>query len=71
MARPFYGGKITCAKYKISSFRRGHNTIYPKTYDDKIVFPEKLQNYDVKWYHAHLLHTIMGRTESMINQNLY
>ena len=37
---------------------------------DKIVVPQKIQKYVVKWYHMYLLHPGMDRAEAMITQNL-
>ena len=52
-------------------FCGGLNTINLVTFNDKIVIPLFLQRYAVKWYHMHLLHTGLDRTEAIINQHSY
>ena len=53
-------------------FCRGSNIdIKLITYKGKIVIPPKLQSYVVHWYHTHLLHPGMDRTEAMIHQHVY
>ena len=41
------------------------------TYKNKIVIPQKLHKYTVKWYHRYLLHPVLDRMETMILQHLY
>ena len=59
-------GKLKCATYKKGYFHRGQNTTELVTYKDKIVTPQLLQKYLVKWYHTHLLHPGLDQTEAMI-----
>ena len=66
----FLTEKLKFAKFKKGSFRGGRNTIELITYEGKIVIPQKLQKYLVKWYHTYLLHLGMDRTEVMVLQNL-
>ena len=40
-------------------------------YKNKIVIPQKLQKYVMKWYHTYLLHPRLDITEAMIRQHLY
>ena len=63
--------KLTCAEYKKGYFCGGRNTIKLITYKNKVVIPQQLQRYIVKWYHTYILHTGWDRTEEMILQNLY
>ena len=53
---PFLIEKLKCAEFTKDSFRGGRNTIDLITHKDKIVIPQKLQKYVVKWYHTYLLH---------------
>ena len=39
-------------------------------YGGKILIPQKIQKYIVKWYHKYLLHPGLDRTEAMIIQNV-
>ena len=48
--------KLNSAEYQKGSFRGGRNTIKLVTYKNKILIPQKLQKYVVKWYHTYLLH---------------
>ena len=68
---PFLTEKLKCKQFTRGSFRGGQNTIYLKTYKDKIVIRQKLQKYVVKWYHTYLLHPGLEQTEEMILQHLY
>ena len=63
--------KLNCVKYTKGSFRGGWNTIELITYENKIVIPQKLQKYVVKWHHTYLLHRGLNRTEAVIRQHLY
>ena len=63
--------KLNSAEYQKGYFRGGRNTIKLVTYKNKIVIPQKLQKYVVKWYHTYLLHPGLDRTEAMICQNLH
>ena len=58
-------------KYEKGFFRDSHNSINFITYDNKIVIPEKLQKYVLKWYHTHPLHPVPDITEAMTIQHLY
>ena len=40
-------------------------------FNDKIVIPQLLQSYAVKWYHAYFLHPELYKIEAMIIQHLY
>ena len=53
------------------SFCGGRNAVELITYEGKIVIPQLLQKYVVKWYHTYLLHPGLDRTEAMICQYLY
>ena len=68
---PFLSGKVQCTKYEEGYFHGGRNTIRIVTYNDKIVIPQKLQQYLVKLYHAYILHTRLDQTKAMISQRLY
>ena len=68
---PFLTEKLKCAEYSKGSFRGGRSNIYIISYKDKIVIPQKLQKYVVKWYHTYLLHPGLDKTEVMIFQHLY
>ena len=51
---PFLTEKPKCAEFTKGSYCRGRNTIGRITYKDKIVIPQKLQKYIVKWYQTRL-----------------
>ena len=68
---PFLTEKINSAEYQKGSFCGGWNTIELVTYKDKIVIPQKLQKYVVKWYHTYLLRKGSDQTEAMIRQHLF
>ena len=59
---PFRTEKVNCTKYQKGTFCEGRNTIEIVTYKDKILIPQKLLKYVVKWYHKYLLHPGMYRT---------
>ena len=40
-------------------------------YKDKIVIPQKLQQYIVKFYHMYIPNTVLDRTEAIIRRHLY
>ena len=63
--------KLNCAEYQTGYFCGGRNTIELVTYKDKIVFPQKIQIYVVKWYHMYIHHPELDRTQAKIRQNLY
>ena len=67
---PFLLEKLKRANIKYS-FCGGRNIIELVTYNDKIVIPQKLQKYVLKWYHTYLLHPGLDRTEAMICQHFY
>ena len=50
---------------------RKKNNIQLMTYKIKVVITLKLQIYIVHWYHAHLFHNVLDRTEVVIYQHLY
>ena len=52
-------------------FCGGRNTINFVTFKDKIVIPQLIQKYVVKWYHMYLLHPGIYRKEAMICHHLY
>ena len=52
---PFLTEELKCSEFTKGFFCGGRNTIYIITYKDKIVIPQKLQKYVVKWYHTYLL----------------
>ena len=60
---PFLTEKLNCTTYQKGYFRGGRNTIQLVKYRNKIVIPQKLQKYVVKWYHTYLLHNGRERTE--------
>ena len=62
--------KLTCARYKSGSFCEVQNNINIIRYNDKIVIPDKLQKYVVKWYHIYLIHTVWDIIEVMNIQHL-
>ena len=68
---PFLTKKLKCAKYKKGSFHGGQSNIELVTHEDKIVIPQKLQKYVVKWYHSYILNPGMDQTEAMISQHFY
>ena len=57
--------------YHKGYFSRGRNTIALVTRKDKLVIPQLIQRYVVKWYHMHLLHPGIDRTEAIIRQHFY
>ena len=63
--------KLHSAEYQMGYFRGGKNTIEFVTYKDKILIPQQLQKYVVKWYHKYLLHLGLDRTEAIIPHNFY
>ena len=63
--------KLTCAEYQKVYFCRGRNTIKLVTYKYKIVIPQKLHIYVVKWYHMYPLHPLLDITEVINLQHLY
>ena len=63
--------KLKCAKYKKSSFCGSRNTIELVTYNGKIVIPQKIQKYIVKYYHTYILHPGLDRMWAVIFQHLY
>ena len=63
--------KNDSVEYKKGYFCGVRKTIKLVTYKDKIVIPQKLQKYVVKWYHTYLLHPGLDRMEAIILQNLY
>ena len=68
---PSYGEKLHAKNIKNSSFCRGSNTIKLIACKNKIVIPQQLQLYVVKWYHIYILHTRWYRTEEIILQHVY
>ena len=56
---PLLMKKNNCTTYQTSSFRGGQNTIKPVMYEDKIIIPQKIRKYAVKWYHMYLLNSGM------------
>ena len=66
---PFLSEKLNSAEYQKGYFRGDRNTIRLVTYKNKIVIPQKLQKYVVKWYHTYLLHTGLDQTEAIICQH--
>ena len=60
-------GKLTWSEYKKGSFSGGRNTIKLVTFKDKIVIPQLLQKYVVKWYNTYILNPGLDRTEAMIS----
>ena len=66
-----YQKKLNSAEYQKDYFRGGRNTIKLVTYKNKIFIPQKLQNYEVKWYHTYLLHPGLDITEAIVHQNIY
>ena len=63
--------KLHSAEYQMGYFRGGKNTIEFVTYKDKILIPQQLQKYVVKWYHKYLLHPGLDRTDEVIIYQLY
>ena len=68
---PILMERLNSVEYVKGSFRGGRNTINFATFNDKIVIPQLLQRYVVKWYHMYLLHKLLDRTEAMIFKHLY
>ena len=58
----FLSEKRKYAEYSKGYFCRVQSTINLITYKYKIVIPQKLQKYVVKWYHMYLLHPVLDRT---------
>ena len=64
-------------KYKYFTYHKGscfggsNINLNLITCKDKIVIMSKLKSYVVHWYHTHILHPGMDRTEATIRQNLY
>ena len=48
--QPFLLGRLKCAKYEKGYFHGGWNNIELVTYKDKIVIPQKIKQYIVKWH---------------------
>ena len=65
------------AKYKTGTYQEGffrggiNIDLSLITCKDNVVILSILQSYVLRWYHTHLLHIVMDRTEAMIFQNLY
>ena len=66
--RPNTNEKIKNSEYIKVSFRGGQNTIKLVTLNNKIVIPQLLQIYVLKWYHTYILHIGKDRTEEIIFQ---
>ena len=56
--------KLTCRNYKRDSFHGGYSTINLIMYNNKIVIPDKIPDYVVKWYHTRLIHSGIDLTEA-------
>ena len=56
---PFLTEKLKSVEYKKRYFCGGRSTIDIITYKDKIVTPQKLQKYLVKWNSMYLLHPVL------------
>ena len=67
---PSHGEKLQ-KNIKNNSFCRGSNTIKLIACKNKIVIPQQLQLYVVKWYHTYILHTRWYRTEEIILQHVH
>ena len=63
--------KLNSAEYQKSFLCRDRNTIKLVTYKIKIVFPQKLQKYIVKWYNTYLLRPVLNLAKAIISQHLY
>ena len=63
--------KLNSTENKKGSFRGILDTIKLVTFKNKIVIPQLLQRYVVKWYHTYILHTGRYRTQAMIHQHFY
>ena len=68
---PILTGKLKCAGYKKGSSCRGQNTIKLVTFNNKIVIPQLLHRYVVKWYRMYLLHPVLGKMEMIIFEHFY
>ena len=71
MVRAHHNRKIKCSKYKTGSVCGGRNTIQFIAPENKIVIPQKLQKYEIQWYHMHPLCPVLNRTEVVFHKNLY
>ena len=58
--------KLSSAEYIKGYSRGGQNNINIVTSNDKIIIPQLLQRYVVKFYHTYLFHLGLDRTEAMI-----
>ena len=67
---PILTGKLTCSECEKVSLCGGINNFELVTFKDKIVIPQLLQKYVVKWYHTYLLNPGLDITEMMICQHL-
>ena len=68
---PILTEKLTYAEYKKGSFCGVWITIKLITYKDKIVIPQKLLLFILKWYHKYLLFTGWDILEAIFIQDLY
>jgi hypothetical protein len=58
-------------KYTLHTFRGGEKQWQLVIFKKKIVIPQKLQKRVVTWYHLHLCHPGITRTEATIKQHFY
>ena len=68
---PFLTEKLKCTEITKGSFRGGRYTIAFIRYKYKIVIPQKLQKYVVKWYHTYLIHPRLDKIKGLIRQRNY
>ena len=62
---------FNCENHERGYFIGFRITIKTVMYNDKIVVPQKLRRYIVKWYHMYLLHPGLDKNEAMVCQHFY